>query len=67
MSFDKSNQIWESCGKYVLPTNSVYFQPVLKRGKGSFVWDVNGKRYLDLNCGQFCCALGTPISRSVQP
>ncbi len=32
--------------------------PVLVRGEGSVVWDVNGKEYLDFNSGQMCSALG---------
>lgn len=32
--------------------------PVLERGEGSIVWDVNGKEYLDFNSGQMCSALG---------
>ena len=27
-------------------------------GKGSFVWDTNGRRYLDVNAGQFCAIFG---------
>ena len=32
--------------------------PVLERGSGSVVWDVDGKAYLDFNAGQMCSALG---------
>lgn len=31
---------------------------VMSRGKGSFVWDTEGRRYLDLNAGQFCAIFG---------
>jgi 4-aminobutyrate aminotransferase-like enzyme len=31
---------------------------VMSRGKGSFVWDTAGRRYLDLNAGQFCAIFG---------
>ncbi len=31
---------------------------VMTRGEGSFVWDTAGRRYLDLNAGQFCSILG---------
>ena len=34
------------------------FDLVLERGEGSYVWDVNGKRYLDLGGGIAVCALG---------
>ena len=32
--------------------------PMMVRGQGSFVWDAAGRRYLDLNSGQFCAILG---------
>ena len=32
--------------------------PVLAGGKGSYVWDTLGNRYLDCNAGQFCAILG---------
>lgn len=41
----------------VVPTYS-RFEVVLKRGEGSHVWDVNGKRYLDLGGGIAVCVLG---------
>ena len=44
-------------GSSVVPTYS-RFDLVLKRGEGSYVWDVNGKRYLDLGGGIAVCALG---------
>jgi acetylornithine/N-succinyldiaminopimelate aminotransferase len=34
------------------------FDLVLSRGQGSYVWDVNGKRYLDLGGGIAVCSLG---------
>jgi len=35
-----------------------FIEPVLTRGKGSRVWDVDGNDYLDLMAGQFCLAFG---------
>lgn len=35
-----------------------YCDAVIEKGKGSFVWDINGKKYLDLNAGQFCLPFG---------
>jgi 2,2-dialkylglycine decarboxylase (pyruvate) len=32
--------------------------PILERGSGSIVSDINGKEYLDFNSGQMCSALG---------
>ncbi|MEY2544317.1 MAG: acetylornithine/N-succinyldiaminopimelate aminotransferase, partial [Verrucomicrobiota bacterium] len=34
------------------------FDLVLERGEGSYVWDVDGKRYLDLAAGIAVCSLG---------
>ena len=36
--------------KYVVPSYG-RFELVLARGQGSHLWDVNGKRYLDLGGG----------------
>ena len=37
---------------------TVYSDAIIKKGKGSFVWDINGNKYLDLNAGQFCLCFG---------
>jgi len=47
----------ELFAKYVLPTYA-RFDLALARGAGSHVWDVNGKRYLDLGGGIAVCSLG---------
>ena len=31
---------------------------VVENGKGSYIKDKNGKKYLDINSGQFCSVLG---------
>jgi 4-aminobutyrate aminotransferase-like enzyme len=31
---------------------------ILSKAKESFVWDLNGKKYLDINSGQFCSVFG---------
>jgi len=49
--------IQELFRKNVVPTYA-RFEVVLKRGEGSQVWDVSGKRYLDLGGGIAVCALG---------
>jgi len=41
----------------VVPSYS-RFDLVLERGEGSYVWDVDGKRYLDLAGGIAVCSLG---------
>jgi acetylornithine aminotransferase/acetylornithine/N-succinyldiaminopimelate aminotransferase len=43
--------------KYVVPSYG-RFELVLARGQGSQLWDVNGKRYLDLGGGIAVCSLG---------
>ncbi|MDE7423219.1 MAG: aspartate aminotransferase family protein [Lachnospiraceae bacterium] len=35
-----------------------FHEPVLVRGEGSYVYDEEGKKLLDLNSGQFCTVLG---------
>lgn len=43
--------------RYVVPTYG-RFDLVLSHGSGSEVWDVNGRRYLDLGGGIAVCSLG---------
>ncbi|MFA6243588.1 MAG: aspartate aminotransferase family protein [Candidatus Hydrogenedentales bacterium] len=57
MPSSESLGLWEEKGKLVLPTNQ-FIEPILEIGSGSFVWDIDGKKYLDLNCGQFCLCFG---------
>ena len=47
---NEAQAVQELFRKNVLPTYS-RFDLVLKRGEGSYVWDVNGKRYLYLGGG----------------
>ena len=54
---NEAQTIQELFRKNVIPTYA-RFEVVLKRGEGSHVWDVNGKRYLDLGGGIAVCALG---------
>jgi predicted acetylornithine/succinylornithine family transaminase len=49
--------IQERFQKNVVPTYG-RFDLALERGEGAYVWDVNGKRYLDLGGGIAVCALG---------
>ena len=54
--------------KYVVP-NYTRFPITLVRGEGSYVWDAEGNRYLDLFPGWGCNLLGhcpAPIVRAVQ-
>jgi len=54
---DTNQSLLSEYGKYMLPVLT-FRDIVLVRGQGSYVWDANGKRYLDLNSGQFCAVLG---------
>src|SRR5438128_7749651 len=47
----------ETFEKFVVPSYA-RFDLVLERGEGSYVWDVNGRRYLDLGGGIAVCSLG---------
>jgi acetylornithine/N-succinyldiaminopimelate aminotransferase len=54
--------------KYVVP-NYVRYPICLVRGEGSFVWDAEGNRYLDLFPGWGCNLLGhcpPPVVRAIQ-
>ena len=43
--------------KHFLPVLS-FRKIILSKAKESFVWDLNGKKYLDINSGQFCSVFG---------
>jgi acetylornithine/N-succinyldiaminopimelate aminotransferase len=47
----------ELFNQYVVPSYG-RFDLAFTRGSGSYLWDVNGKRYLDLGGGIAVCALG---------
>jgi len=51
------SEIRELFDKYVVPSYA-RFDLVLERGEGSYVWDVNGRRYLDFGGGIAVCVLG---------
>jgi predicted acetylornithine/succinylornithine family transaminase len=52
-----TEHVREAFEKFVVPSYS-RFDLVLERGEGSYVWDVDGKRYLDLAGGIAVCSLG---------
>ena len=54
---NETKRIRELFEKNVLPSYA-RFDLVLERGEGSYVWDVDGKRYLDLAAGIAVCSLG---------
>ena len=54
---NETKRVQELFDKNVVPSYS-RFDLVLERGEGSYVWDVDGKRYLDLAGGIAVCSLG---------
>src|SRR5437870_377706 len=52
-----AESVRETFEEFVVPSYS-RFDLVLERGEGSYVWDVDGKRYLDLAGGIAVCSLG---------
>ena len=50
-------EIREAFERFVVPSYA-RFDLVLDRGEGSYVWDVDGRRYLDLAGGIAVCSLG---------
>src|ERR1700716_4486552 len=54
---DRRAEIRAAFEKLVVPSYA-RFDLVLERGDGSYVWDVDGKRYLDLAAGIAVCSLG---------
>src|SRR5712664_2275736 len=53
----KAEKIHQTFENFVVPSYA-RFDLVLERGEGSYVWDVDGKRYLDLAAGIAVCSLG---------
>jgi acetylornithine/N-succinyldiaminopimelate aminotransferase len=53
----RSQSVQETFERFVVPSYA-RFDLVLERGEGSYVWDADGKRYLDLGAGIAVCALG---------
>ena len=50
-------EIEEDFARYVIPSYA-RFDLVLERGQGSYVWDADGRRYLDFGGGIAVCSLG---------
>ena len=49
---------WQELEKKYLFTNTVRWPILPVKGKGSYIWDENGKKYLDLVGGWAVCCLG---------
>jgi acetylornithine/N-succinyldiaminopimelate aminotransferase len=54
---NETKRIRELFERNVVPSYT-RFELVIERGEGSYVWDVDGKRYLDLAGGIAVCSLG---------
>ena len=54
---NETKRVRELFDNYVVPSYA-RFDLVLERGEGSYVWDADGKRYLDLAGGIAVCSLG---------
>ena len=54
---NETKRVRELFERNVVPSYA-RFDLVLERGEGSYVWDVDGKRYLDLAGGIAVCSLG---------
>ena len=53
----KADNIKQTFSQYVVPSYG-RFDLVVKYGQGPYLWDTEGKRYLDLGAGIAVCALG---------
>jgi acetylornithine aminotransferase/acetylornithine/N-succinyldiaminopimelate aminotransferase len=53
----KSKAIRNMVEQFIIPSYA-RFDLVLERGEGSYVWDADGRRYLDFGGGIAVCALG---------
>lgn len=56
--FKKSDEVIEKTGRIVSPVVYRYTKAVLESGQGSFLFDVDGKRYIDFASGICTCAIG---------
>lgn len=67
-NLSKSKAIMDEKSEYLFKAIH-YIEPVLERGIGSWVWDIDGNKYLDLNAGQFCLSFGhgyEPFAKMVE-
>ncbi len=53
----KSLRVWKEAGEYILMATA-YSDRVLAKGRGSRVWDVDGRELIDLESGQICSLVG---------
>ena len=65
MTNSKNLEYWQQYGDYVLMAMP-YADEILVRGQGCKVWDADGKEFLDLAAGMFCCVLGHNHPRFIE-
>jgi 4-aminobutyrate aminotransferase-like enzyme len=57
MIVSNSNKMARNYEKYLF-SGIETIPNIINKGKGSFIWDVDGNKILDLNAGQFCSIFG---------
>lgn len=57
MNLNKSKKQYNIYKKYIFKATN-FIEPIIEKGKGSYVWDIDGNKYLDINSGQFCAIFG---------
>lgn len=57
MNLNKSKQLISEYSQYIFKATG-FIEPIIDRAEGSYVWDVDGNKYLDINSGQFCLVFG---------
>ncbi len=66
-NLEKSKQLYNEYKQYFLNVTPLR-TPIMARGKGTVVWDVDGNSYIDMMSGQFCLAFGhtyAPLNRVI--
>lgn len=67
MIIKNSKKIAKDYKKYLF-TGVGTIPNIIKEGKGSFIWDIDSNKILDLNAGQFCSIFGhswSPLRKTV--
>ncbi len=54
----KAKEYLKKDSKYISPSYTRVYPLVVEKGKGSWIWDVDGNKYLDMNAGVAVCATG---------
>jgi 4-aminobutyrate aminotransferase-like enzyme len=57
MEMANNRRLLDEYSKYILPVLN-FRNIVISKGEGSYVWDSDQNKYLDLNSGQFCAIFG---------